>query len=643
MRKKLLRSKTTFFLKCFFWGIIGGFLSNPILLFAQTGPAGVGDASNNVLWLKADAISGLSNNAPVSTWLDMSGNGNNATQGNVNNQPTFQSNSNINSRPAVRFDGLQTANGDRLTVADSPKLDGMSGLTMFVVMNPDAVTTSGNGILTKREGYNSNECYGMYIIDENPRKNLHVYMPGADNHLVFQQSSFSNGTSSLISVKFDGSVPSVSGWVDGSGLTIENGSVSINTIPDNSSSLIIGQLIGNNVTHFDGDIAEIIFYDEALNEARQIIVENYLAAKYGIAISNDNYNGDLNGYIIDVAGIGTTDGTLANKHASAANSAGLNIGELNTSLDVANEYIFVGHNSVSNSESTNDLVSSNAQKRMQRLWYLDKTGTVDVRLTFDLSDADLSGTAGEATEYVLLYRSGTSGDFSDLVSEANEVNGDQISFNVDNVDLKDGYYTLGAVNIDSPLPVELTGYTLENSDDGVRLNWSTATEVDNLGFILERSTESNSGFEQIASYQSHSELQGQGTVSVESQYSYVDFSKFVDGQTYYYRLSDVNISGNRNVLETKSITRPQAYSLEQNYPNPFNPVTSIQFNLEQPGQTVLEVYDILGRKVATLLNEQLKAGSHIQNWDARNFASGVYFYRLQSGGFVKVKKMMLTK
>ncbi len=206
-----------------------------------------------------------------------------------------------------------------------------------------------------------------------------------------------------------------------------------------------------------------------------------------------------------------------------------------------------------------------------------------------------------------------------------------------------GNWFISEQSDESALPVELMAYNIENVENGISINWTTATEIDNLGFILERSTEPDKGFKQIASYLSTNALKGQGTISAETNYNYVDYGKFLAGQTYYYRLSDVDISGKRNVLETKSITRPEAYSLHQNYPNPFNPTTTIQFSLERAGKTVLEVYDILGRKVTTLVNQQMKAGAHIINWNARNYASGVYFYRLQSGNFTRVKKMMLVK
>ena len=88
---------------------------------------------------------------------------------------------------------------------------------------------------------------------------------------------------------------------------------------------------------------------------------------------------------------------------------------------------------------------------------------------------------------------------------------------------------------------------------------------------------------------------------------------------------------------------PVAYSLSQNYPNPFNPTTTIRFALPKAGDVSLVVYDILGRKVTELIHGNLTAGYHTVNFNASNLASGVYFYRIQAGDFVSVKKLMLLK
>jgi hypothetical protein len=88
---------------------------------------------------------------------------------------------------------------------------------------------------------------------------------------------------------------------------------------------------------------------------------------------------------------------------------------------------------------------------------------------------------------------------------------------------------------------------------------------------------------------------------------------------------------------------PLNFELQQNYPNPFNPITTIQFQLANDGQTQLKVYDILGREISTVINQELKAGIHKINWDSSKVASGVYFYRLSSGNFVDTKKMIVAK
>ena len=88
---------------------------------------------------------------------------------------------------------------------------------------------------------------------------------------------------------------------------------------------------------------------------------------------------------------------------------------------------------------------------------------------------------------------------------------------------------------------------------------------------------------------------------------------------------------------------PERFSLYQNYPNPFNPTTNIKFDIQKTSATKLIVYDALGREVATLVNEKLKAGSYQVDWDGSNYTSGVYFYKLTAGDFVEVKKMLLVK
>ena len=92
-----------------------------------------------------------------------------------------------------------------------------------------------------------------------------------------------------------------------------------------------------------------------------------------------------------------------------------------------------------------------------------------------------------------------------------------------------------------------------------------------------------------------------------------------------------------------SSTTPDKYTLYQNYPNPFNPNTNIKFDIQKTSPIKLVIYDALGREVATLVNEELKAGSYQVSWDGSNYTSGVYFYTLQAGDYIETKKMLLLK
>jgi hypothetical protein len=88
---------------------------------------------------------------------------------------------------------------------------------------------------------------------------------------------------------------------------------------------------------------------------------------------------------------------------------------------------------------------------------------------------------------------------------------------------------------------------------------------------------------------------------------------------------------------------PHQFRLDQNYPNPFNPVTQIRFSIREENNVRLVIYDLLGRKVADLINETIQPGEYTVNFEAGNLPSGVYIYRLQSGSYVNQKRMILLK
>lgn len=87
----------------------------------------------------------------------------------------------------------------------------------------------------------------------------------------------------------------------------------------------------------------------------------------------------------------------------------------------------------------------------------------------------------------------------------------------------------------------------------------------------------------------------------------------------------------------------QSYELSQNFPNPFNPTTNIKFSIPNSSKVVLTVYNNTGMEVETLINENLNQGSYQVDWNAVNFTSGVYYYKIQAEGFIQTRKMLLIK
>ena len=121
--------------------------------------------------------------------------------------------------------------------------------------------------------------------------------------------------------------------------------------------------------------------------------------------------------------------------------------------------------------------------------------------------------------------------------------------------------------------------------------------------------------------------------------NYSKFNNMIDRKLSI--LNIINKSSNNNITKSNSV--PEKYSLSQNYPNPFNPVTNIKYQIPADGYVSLKIYDITGREIANLVNEYKKAGYYTVSFNGINFASGVYFYRIQAGDFSQVKKMVLIK
>ena len=201
--------------------------------------------------------------------------------------------------------------------------------------------------------------------------------------------------------------------------------------------------------------------------------------------------------------------------------------------------------------------------------------------------------------------------------------------------------------IDFPLPVELTSFTAKIINWNVRLDWITSTEVDNYGFEILRSTQNDSVWEKIGF------VEGHGNSNSPKHYSFID-DKVTGGSKFKYRLKQIDTDGDYEYSEAVEVGMiPDAFALYQNFPNPFNPATTIRFTIPEKvrgekREVTLKVYDILGKVIATVINEERTAGVYEIEFNATNLPSGIYFYRFQASSpkglaFTETKKMILMK
>jgi hypothetical protein len=190
-------------------------------------------------------------------------------------------------------------------------------------------------------------------------------------------------------------------------------------------------------------------------------------------------------------------------------------------------------------------------------------------------------------------------------------------------------------SINPIVPVELISFTHRIVNGKVILDWVTATELNNMGFEIQRSLDKNIfvtvGF-----------VEGKGSSTTNQYYSFTD--EGIAG-TVYYRLKQVDYNGSYNysqVIEVSGVT-VSTIQLEQNYPNPFNPATTIKYQLGNDGFVNLKVFNSLGEEVAELVNEFQNAGIYEINFEAENLPSGIYIYQLTTSNFTQSKRMVLLK
>jgi hypothetical protein len=210
-------------------------------------------------------------------------------------------------------------------------------------------------------------------------------------------------------------------------------------------------------------------------------------------------------------------------------------------------------------------------------------------------------------------------------------------------------------NYETPLPIQLASLSaIVVNQNEVRVDWTTLTETNNYGFEVQKSADSTNDYQTIP----NSFVPGHGTTVQPHSYSYTDVT--ASSGFWFYRLKQIDLDGTVHYtdgvqvdvttgVEEKPI--PTVFALDQNYPNPFNPSTVIEFAIPQETHVKLEVYNMIGQRVATLADGVRPAGYYSVLFDATGLASGVYVYRFQAEDpspgsgqrFVETKKLLFLK
>jgi len=211
--------------------------------------------------------------------------------------------------------------------------------------------------------------------------------------------------------------------------------------------------------------------------------------------------------------------------------------------------------------------------------------------------------------------------------------------------LNNGYPYLDWQNPDgTPLPVELISFNAFISEESIVLKWTTATEVNNFGFEIERKLEIvNSNWIPLGF------VEGHGSSNSDKEYTFIDGDKLRG--VVQYRLKQIDIDGGfeyTDIVEVE-INTMKKFELLQNFPNPFNPSTVIKYSIPKESKVKVSIYSAIGEEIVQLINTQQNEGYYNVTWNAQNLSSGIYFVRIvantidENNNFVSVKKMMLIK
>ena len=593
----------------------------PSFLFSQKGPAGVGDASTNSMWLKANqGTSSIVDNTPIDNWNDCSGNNIVVNQTDINKRPYFASNF-ANGYAAINFDKTTGKNHVLSGVANN--LDGTAGLTIFSVVKKIGGGKDARSIISKRDNVNIQHSFMFFFYENNT---LQLDIEGTNNRLKTAKQ-FVNGENLIVSSMFNGSLDaSYRSTIYEGNTLLKTAPETSSTISSNNSPVVIGATNSTDNRPFEGLIAEVITYRIALNETQRTIVNNYLSAKYNIPLTDqDLYTMDNIGngnFDHEVAGIGSL--SIIDNHLVAQGSG---IVEISNASNLAGKFLIWGHNNATQQAVNVSDVPAPVEARFDRTWRVSSVTSAGVAanvgtvsLQFDLSNLG----SVNPTDLRLLISS--TGSFASTTPIAGAVHVFGNLYRFDGVNLQDAnYFTLGTINpIVTPLPITLLDFTAEKEGRKVLLNWSTASEENNDRFEIEK-TNDGINWEIIQSVKGNNHTNG--------IVKYTEMDKNPFSGTNYYRLKQIDYNGEFTLSAVRSVLFNTPAELTA-YPNPANQFLTIN----RGENATINLINELGQIV--LADQEISKDNTIFNLS--NLNPGIYFVRIQEEDEIVTKKIIVN-
>ncbi|MEA3286787.1 MAG: T9SS type A sorting domain-containing protein [Candidatus Marinimicrobia bacterium] len=226
----------------------------------------------------------------------------------------------------------------------------------------------------------------------------------------------------------------------------------------------------------------------------------------------------------------------------------------------------------------------------------------------------------------------------------------------DNNGVSEGKYS-ATFNADSSLPVELSSFNTRSTTRGVELTWTTDSEIENQGFIISRKSAA-SPWSEISSFTTNKTLEGQGSTTQATDYSFID-TRVEEGVTYSYRLSDVDYKGTQTdhidliqeitYVSPATATRPGVFELTGLYPNPFNPSITLSYDLAKVSDLHVSIYSMKGELVWNYTQGSHPAGqNYTLDWNGTDLSggalsSGIYLVSIQAGEQNLTRKVTLLR